>query len=80
MASYYCSITAMTVTSIAGVPTTAIYGFPIPEPNPVPWLNLSAKYGGVRSVGLSSVYRVEVVGGESLAPCANITGTTIQVQ
>jgi hypothetical protein len=70
----------MTVATIAGSPTSANSGLPIPETNPVPWLNLGAKYGGVGSVGLSSVYRVEVVGGEPPATCANITGTTIQVQ
>jgi hypothetical protein len=70
----------MTVATVVAPPTSAIYGLPIPETNPVPWLNLAAKYGGVGSVGLSSAYRFEVAGGEPPATCANVVGTTIQVQ
>jgi hypothetical protein len=70
----------MTLASIAGTIPQASSGLPLPKTLPVPWLNLVAKNGGVGSIGLSSVYRVEVAGGEPPATCANITGTTIQTQ
>jgi hypothetical protein len=70
----------MTLASIAGTAPQASSGLPLPETLPVPWLNLVAKDGGVGSIGLSRVYRVEVAGGEPPATCANITGTAIQTQ
>jgi hypothetical protein len=70
----------MTLASIAGTVPQASSGLPLPDTLPVPWLNFVAKDGGVGSIGLSSVYRVQVAGGEPPATCENITGTTIQTQ
>jgi hypothetical protein len=70
----------MSFATVAAPPQSTSFGLPISETLPVPWLRLVAKDGGVGSVGLSSVYRVEVAGGEPPATCANAIGTTIQVQ
>lgn len=66
--------------SIPAAQPQTTFGLPIPETLPVNWLYLDAKNGGVGSTGLNGVYRVEVAGGEPPATCANITGTTFQVQ
>jgi hypothetical protein len=70
----------MTNTMINGTQAQTIFGLPIPETNPVPWLYLTAKNGGIGSKGLNSVYRVETAGGEPPATCADITGSTFEVQ
>ncbi|KAJ6102330.1 hypothetical protein N7486_004757 [Penicillium sp. IBT 16267x] len=70
----------MTTATIPAAAPLASSGLPLPETSPVPWLYLTAKYDGVGSVGLTSVYRVEVAGGEPPATCEGITGTTFQVQ
>jgi len=70
----------MTNTSINGTQAQMIFGLPIPETEPVPWLYLTAKDGGIGSKGLNSVYRVETAGGEPPATCADITGSTFEVQ
>jgi hypothetical protein len=69
----------MSSKAINGTAPQTIFGLPIPETNPVPWLYLTAADGGVGSTGLNSVYRVETAGGEPPATCAN-TGSTFQVQ
>lgn len=70
----------MTAASVAAPIPLASSGLPLPDTLPVPWLNLVAKAGDAGTVGLSSVYRVEVAGGEPPATCANISTTTFQVQ
>jgi hypothetical protein len=70
----------MVSAQINGSAPMTIFGLPIPETKPVPWLYLTAADGGVGSTGLNSVYRVEVAGGEPPATCANITGSNFQVQ